>query len=134
MPEPGEIAGIIGALAALLGSGAWLTQIGLRATNRRKAEAEAAGAEAGVSSTLFAEWQKIVQDIRSDVQRLRTERDELLERLAASEAREEELSVKLRKALRDIEDLERKLTEALADIARLKAELANPRRRKPALP
>lgn len=134
MPAPGEIAGIIGALAALLGSGAWLTQLGLRAANRRKADAEAASAEAGVSSTLFAEWQKIVQDIRSDVERLRTERDELLKRLAASEERGEELERQLREAHRKIEELERKLTDALADIERLKAELAGPRRRKPSLP
>lgn len=109
MPSPGEIAQIIAALAALVGSGAWLTNVGLRAANRRKAMAEAAGAEAGVSSTLFAEWQKIVQDIRSDVQRLRDERDALLVRLAASEVREEELETQLKLALRDIEDLKAEL-------------------------
>jgi DNA repair exonuclease SbcCD ATPase subunit len=120
MPEPGELIAVITATSALIGSlSAGAVQWGLRAAARRKAMAEAAGVEAGVSSSLFAEWRKIVEELRTEVSRLvadrldmerqlkeeRVARAELGRRLEEGEARERLLEDQLRQARRDIETL-----------------------------
>ncbi len=106
MPEAGELLAVITALSALIGSvSTGLVHWGLRAAARRKAMAEAAGVEAGVSSTLFAEWKKIVEELREEVKRLTAARLDLEHRLEEGETRERDLEAQLRQARRDIETL-----------------------------
>jgi hypothetical protein len=104
--ESGELVAAIGTLSALIGSlSAGAVQWGLRAAAKRKAMAEAAGAEVGVSATLFGEWQKIVENLREEVRRLTAGRAEDEIRLKAAEGRERELENELRQARADILEL-----------------------------
>lgn len=116
----GEIAGIIGALAALLGAGGWIAKLGLRGTELRragaeadKAEAEAQGAQASATASTFGEWGKIFDALRAEVKRLGEDRDEIARRLRAAEkqdedhvAAEEECQVALKRAVARIGRLE----------------------------
>lgn len=101
-----DLIAVITAVGALIGSlSAGAVQWGLQAAAKRKALAEAAGAEVGVSATLFAEWKKIVEELREEVRRLTAARAEAESRLEAAEGRERELEKHLRQARQDISDL-----------------------------
>ena len=101
--DAGDLAGVLTALAALLGAAGWLTRLGLRGAELRKLQAdgdktiaEAGALQAGAAASLLGAAGALIDDLR--------------ERLERVEQRCREIEIRERKCCEELQAARREIT------------------------
>lgn len=118
-----EISTLLTSGAAIIASGAWLAQIGIKQAERRKLLADTADTQAktanSTAATILGTAGELIDELRKEITRLRKDRDDACTREDVVQARLSEVERKCVACVNNEESCKQKLSQALDRLARL---------------